>query len=133
MTLDKLDAAGDGFLVTGAFNNSGFVFGGDNFTTRAEHFEANFFKLHAFVGGNDGGVGQNGDIFHNFFAAITERWGFEDESIKDAFELVEDKDGKSFTFNLFGNDDEIFFAGLGTLLKERDELTGARDLFVGDE
>ena len=86
--LDEGDAICDGFLVASTFDDSGFVFGGEDFVTGTEDFHADFFELHAFVAGNDGGVGQDGDVFHDFLAAVAEGWGFQNEGIEDAFELV---------------------------------------------
>ena len=57
----------------------------------------------------------------------------EDEGVKDAFELVEDEDREGFAFNFFGDDNEVFAAGLGALLQERQEFVGAGDFLIGDQ
>ena len=133
LRLDEGDAILDGGSVAGSLDDGGFVFGGDDLGGGAENFEADFFELHALVAGDNGGIGEDGDVFHDFFAAITEGRGFEDESIEHAFELVEDEDREGFAFDFFGDDDEIFAAGLSALLEERQEFVGAGDFLVGDE
>ena len=118
MRLNKADTVGNGGFIAGTFDNGGFVFGGDDFAAGTKDLHADFFEFHAFVAGNHSGVSENGDVFHDFFAAVTERGGFEDEGIENAFELVEHEDGESFAFDFFGDDDKVFATRLGALLKK---------------
>ncbi len=133
LRLDEFDAVFDGFLVASAFDDGSFIFGSDDFTASTENFEADFFEFHAAIARYDGSVSEDGDIFHDFFAAVTESRSFEDESVEDAFEFVEDEDRESFAFDFFGNDNEIFAAGLSTLLEDRKKFLGAADFLVGDK
>lgn len=131
--LDEIDAIRDGFFVAGTFDDSSFVFGGEDFVASTEDFHADFFELHALVARDDGSVGQDSDVFHDVFAAVAEGWGFEDESVKDALQFVQNENRESFAGNFLSDDNEIFAASLGALLKERNELASAADFLVGDE
>ena len=134
MGLNESNTVCDGFLVAGAFDDGGFVLGGEDLVAGTEDFHADFFELHAFVAGNNGGVGQDGDIFHDFFAAITEGWGFEDEGVEDAFEFVQDQDRESFAGNFLGDDDEVFATvEARRIARGWDKFLGAADFFVGDK
>ena len=128
---------GDASLNVGLFsctlNNSSFVFSGNDLMGGAENFKAGIFEAHTFVGGNNGCASKDGDIFHNFLAAITEGWSFEDERIKYTFEFIEDEDAKCFAFDFFGDNYEILATGLSHFFKEWNNVVDCRNLFVGDE
>lgn len=131
--LDEVDAVGNGFLVAGTFDDGGFVFGGDNLAASTENFHADFFKFHAFVAGNDGGIGQDGDVFHDFFAAVAEGRSLKDESIEDALQFVEDENGEGFARDFFSDNGEVFATGLSALFEERNEFLGTADFLVSDK
>ena len=78
-------------MVASAADNSGVIFGGDNLLGRAEVRNFSILKFHTFILRNDGGTSEYGDVFENFFTAITEGWSFQNERIEDAFEFVENE------------------------------------------
>ena len=76
MSLDFGNASFNFGWIAGTFDNSSIVFGGDNLASVTEYFETSVFEAHTLFARDDGSAGEDSDILHDFFATITESWGF---------------------------------------------------------
>ena len=118
--------------ITSTFNDSGLVLGDHDFACLAEHVEGYAFQLEADFLRDNLTTGEDGDVLEHGLAAFTETRGFDRYRSEGTADLVDHERGESFTFNIFGNDQQRS-ARLHHLFKHRHEITHSGDLRADKE
>ncbi len=130
--LSGFDAALDGLLVAGAFDDRGVVLVDADLLGPAELGELDVFELDAEFFEDGGAAGDDGDVFEHGLAAIAEAGGLDGGDLERAAELVDDQGREGFAFDVFG-DDQHRLALLGGLAEDRDQVAGGADLLFVDQ
>src|SRR5439155_12824069 len=95
----------------------------------AEFFQSQALQLDAEVFADEFAAGQDGDVFAQGFAPITEARGFDGTHIERATEFVHHERGQGFAFDIF-RDDQERFGGFGHLFEQREHVFEAADLLL---
>ena len=104
--LSGFDAALDGFLVAGAFDDRGVVLVDADLLGLAELGELDVFELDAQFFEDGGAAGDDGDVFQHRLAAIAEAGGLDGGDLEGAAELVDDQGRQGFAFDVLGDDEQ---------------------------
>src|SRR5207237_5668892 len=89
-------------------------------------------ELDAEVFAEQAAASEDGDVFEDGLAAVTEAGGLDRDNVQRAADLVNDEGREGFAFDLFG-DDEEGLAGLGGRLEDGEELLEIGDLLLVNE
>ena len=127
--LSGFDAALDGLLVAGAFDDRGVVLVDADLLGPAELADLDVFELDAEFFEDGLAAGDDGDVFEHGLAAIAEAGRLDGGDFEDAAELVDDQCREGFAFDVFG-DDEHGLARLGGLAEDRHQVAGGADLLL---
>jgi hypothetical protein len=123
---DLGDAGLDGISGAGAVDDSGLFLGDADLTGTAEVANLDAVEFAAEFFGDDGAAGEGGDVFEHGFAAVAEAGGFDSDGPEGAAEFVDNKGGKGFAFNIFG-DDQQFLALLDDFFENGQQVGDGAD------
>ena len=98
----------------------------------AEHGDISILKLHAELFGDDLAASEDRDILEHGLAPVAEARSLDGYHAERAPDSIEDQRRKGFAIDILCDDEERL-AGLGDLLKKRQEILHGRDLLVVDE
>src|SRR6185436_1810985 len=91
---DLLDAALDGFGVTGAIDDRGVVLVDRDTLGLAQHLEGDVLELDTEIFADHLAVGQDGDVLEHGLTAIAEARRLDGRDLEAAAQLVDDERGK---------------------------------------
>ena len=98
----------------------------------AQILQDSFFQRQTGFFSDDGTAGQDGDIFEHGLATIAKARGLDGNGLQDATDVVNNQGSQCFAIDIFG-DDEQRAAGLGNLLKNRQQVTDVGNLLVVEQ
>ncbi len=126
---DLLDPCLDIFAFSLSFNDRRVVFVDHDLFGVTQPFHTDVLELHTDIFSDHLSSGEDGDIFQHGFSSVAESRSFNRSAMEGSFKLVDDQCGQSFTFDLFG-DDQQRLSHLGHVLQQRQEFSQVADLLL---
>lgn len=130
VTADLLAALGDVVLAALTVENDGVLLGDGDGTGGAEHLGGELLELDVELIGEDGTVGQDGEIAEDALAVVTEAGSLDGSDLELTAELVQNADGESLTLDVLSDDDKGAAEGGGSL-KGGEDVLDSGDLLLG--
>src|SRR5262249_16828661 len=106
LRLDLANASLDVDLLAGAADDRGVLLLDHHLLGATEHAERHVLQLDAEVFGDRLAAGQNGNILQHGLAAIAKTRRLDGRDLEAAAQLVDNKSGQCFAFDIFRDDNE---------------------------
>ena len=133
LNADLFDTTLDGVGVAFAAHDRCVVFVDRDLFGTAKIFNGGVFQLASGLFGDNGSVGQDGDILQHSLAAIAKTGGFYRDDVQNAADFVQDECRDGFAVNVFSDDDDVALADLDHFFEQGHDVVCGRDFLVVDQ
>ena len=121
-----------GQLTWGTFNDGGVIFVDDNLLGTTEVLDWKIFQFDT-QGFKDGGsAGQNRQVFHHRFSAITVTWSLNSTAGEGSSKSVDHQSREGFAIDIFSNDQQ-WFVLLNNGFENRNNFLNVADFLFEDQ